>query len=107
MRQKPGGFQFHSIALAQSRAGEAVHRASRIDRVENENVRQHAFDGTRIDVGLIRNIAALAQAAPVTNQKMGILVLHRTLAPMTCAGGDPDRNAATRLGSQESESYAN
>src|SRR6185437_10070788 len=88
--------------LAQQRAER--QRGLRLPMVEDENLGQHALDGARVDVGLIGNGAALAQAAPVTHQQMAVLVLHDPVVPLLWAF--PFRNAGWRLDGEESEDRA-
>src|SRR6185437_4976646 len=104
MGEEAGALELEAEAFAQTGAGEAVDRALRVLDVEDENLGQHALDGARVDVGLIGNGAALAQAAPVTHQQMAVLVLHDPVVPLLWAF--PFRNAGWRLDGEESEDRA-
>ncbi len=86
--RKPVPFSSMPKRFAQPRACEAVDRPGRIYHVENEYVGEHALDRARVDVGLVRNVAAVAQATPITDQEMRVLVLH---------GPTPQMSRAPRL----------
>ena len=68
--------QFKTETFAQRGAGKTVKRAGRILAIQDECIGQQALDGARINVGLVRDLAAFAQPAPISNQQMRILVLH-------------------------------
>ena len=76
MGQETGALEFKTEPFAQRGAGKTVKRAGRILAIQNEGVGQQPLDGAGIDVGLVRYIAAFAQPAPISDQQMGVLVLH-------------------------------
>src|SRR6476646_107748 len=76
MGQEAGALELETEALAERGAGKPVQGTGRILIVENEGVGEKTLDGARIDIGLVRHLAALAQTAPVTHQQMRILVFH-------------------------------
>src|SRR6185312_6185415 len=76
MAQKTGALEFEAEALAERGAGETVNGTARILVIENEGIGEKPLDRARIDVGLVRHVTTLAQPAPITDQQMGILVLH-------------------------------
>src|SRR5665213_924954 len=78
MGEKAGAFHLEAETLAQSRAAQARDRAGGSRASQNERIGQQALDGARIDVGLIRDLAATSDPAPIAHQKMRILVLHAT-----------------------------
>ena len=81
MGQKPGALQFKTEAFAQRGAGKTVNGTRGIFAIQYECIGQKTLDGARIDIGLVRYIAAIAQPAPIANQQMRILVLHEPCSP--------------------------
>src|ERR1700679_1707593 len=78
MGEKAGAFHLETETLAQSRAAQAIDRAGGILAIQDEGIGKQALDGARINVGLIRHLAATPDPAPISHQKMRIPVLHAT-----------------------------
>ena len=82
MGQKAGALQFKTEPFAQRRAGKTVNGTGGILAIQDEGVGQQPLDGARIDIGLVRHIAAVAQTAPISHQQMRILVFHGPVHPL-------------------------
>src|SRR6185312_5051824 len=55
---------------------QAINGPCGVLAIQNEGIGQQALDRTRINVSLVRHVAAAPDPAPIAHQKMRILVLH-------------------------------
>ena len=75
-REEIRALQLRAVAIAMGCAGKPVERPRRIRSFQNEHVRQDALDRARVDIDLIRDIAAFAQAAPIPHQQVTVAIFH-------------------------------
>ena len=70
MCQEAGALELEAEAFAQGGARQAVDRPGGILAIQDESIREQALDRPGIDVGLVGDLAAFAQTAPVSHQEM-------------------------------------
>src|SRR5204863_7945044 len=90
-REKAYSPQLLAEAVAKGCARKSVNGIRGVPRLENEDMREHALDCARVDIGLIGQGASAAASAPVTDQEMAVAVFHRAVlrpdVPLCTRGG--------------------
>ena len=82
MGEKSGALQLEAETLAKGGAGQTVDWPRRVLDVQDEHIGQHSLNRARIDVGLIGNVPAFADPAPIPHQQMTVLVFHDPPVPL-------------------------